>query len=174
MRAALFALTGVAFFVFWVVAHPSFEATASQSEWPNVLWFSATLLSLAVALPVFGRMVGGRWVFRLALLAGTGVALASVANVFEDGLQIEWFFFVFVLGASITDIALLALAVVIARTGRGENRLLALIPAATVAAIIFFVIAGGPIMLVAWLAAAAVALALPARATDLPAVPTTP
>ena len=75
MRPGLFALTGIAFFAYWALAHPSFEATASQSEWPMALWFSATLAVLAVALPVFGRMVGGRWVVRLALLAGAGHGL---------------------------------------------------------------------------------------------------
>lgn len=34
-------------------------------------------------------MVGGRWVFLLALLEGASVALSSVANVFEDGLHME-------------------------------------------------------------------------------------
>ncbi len=96
---------------------------------------------------------------RSSLVAGAGAALASASNIFEDGLQIGWVFFVFILGTAIFDLALLALTVVIARTGRGGHRLLALIPAATVAAIIFYVWAGGAIMLVTWLATAAVSLA---------------
>jgi hypothetical protein len=88
----VFALTGVLLFLYWVVARPSFEITASMTEWPHVLWFSATLLSLAVALPVFGRMVGGRWVVRLASVAEAGVGMSRVANIFEDGLRIDAFF----------------------------------------------------------------------------------
>jgi hypothetical protein len=156
-RSILFALAGILFFVFWLVARPSFAATASMQEWPNVLWFSATLLSLAVALPVFGRMVGGRSVVRLASIAGAGVGLSSIANIFEDGLRIDGFFFVFVLGTLILDVTLLALTIVIARTFRGRDRLLAIIPAGTVAGILLFVVAGGPIMLITWLGAATVA-----------------
>lgn len=165
-RAALFALTGFAFLAYWVVADPSFEATWSQTEWPHVLGFSGALLSLAVALPVFGRMVGGRWVTRLSLLAGSGVALSSIANIFEDGLSIEWVFFVFILGEMILLAALLALGGAIAWTRRGRSRLLALVPLGTGAGVILFVVAGGIIMLVTWLAAAAVALALSTRTTD--------
>jgi hypothetical protein len=171
-RSLLFALTGVVFFVFWVVARPSFEMTASMTEWPHVLWFSATLLSLAVALPVFGRMVGGRWVVRLAFIAGASLGLSSAANIFEDGFQIEAFFFAFILGTLILDVALLALTIVIARTFSGRYRLLAVIPAATAAGIFLFVVAGGPILLVTWLAAAAVA-ALMSRPTLINAPRTT-
>ncbi len=63
--------------------------------------------------------------------------------------------------------------VVIAFVGRGGHRLLALIPAGTLAAIIFYVIAGGILMVATWLAAAALALALPTRAAAQ-AAPTTP
>ncbi|MEJ7793313.1 MAG: hypothetical protein WKF65_15180 [Gaiellaceae bacterium] len=68
--------------------------------------------------------------------------------------------------------ALVALTVVIA-TGRSGYRLLALIPAATLAAIIFYVHLGGLLMLATWLAAAAVALVIPTRAAA-PAAPTMP
>jgi len=43
-------------------------------------------------------------------------------------------------------------------------RLVALLPAGTLSAIVFHVIAGGILMLATWLAAAALALALPTRA----------
>ncbi len=172
-RSLLFALTGVAFFVFWVVARPSFEMTASMTKWPHVLWFSATLLSLAVALPVFGRMGGGRWVVRLASVAGAGVGMSSVANIFEDGFGIDAFFFAFILGTLILEVALLALTIVIARTFRGRYRLLAVIPAGTVVGILLFVLAGGPVMLVTWLGAAAVAVLMSGR-TPIPAAPATP
>ena len=162
-RALLFAGTSIALFLFWAVAKPTFAATVSMTEWPNVLWFSATLLTLAVALPVFGRMVGGRWVVRLATIAGTGVGLSSVANVFEDGFHIDAAFFGFVLGTGIMEISLIALTVVIVRTIPGRDRLLAFVPAGTVAAILLFVVAGGPLMLVTWLAAAGAAIVLARR-----------
>lgn len=91
------------------------------------------------------------------------VALASLANVAEDDLQMSWAFFVFVAGTAVLLLALLPLTVVIAFTRRGAARLLALIPAGTMAGVVFFVIAGGVIMLVAWVSAAAVALTTTAR-----------
>ena len=87
--------------------------------------------------------------------------------------RIDAFFFAFILGTLILDVALLALTIVIARTFRGRYRLLALIPAGTVAAILLFVVAGGPIMLVTWLAAAAAAVLTSGRA-PMQARPTTP
>ena len=167
-RALLFALTGVALFVFWAVTHPSFEMSASMTEWPNVLWFSATLLTLAVALPVFGRMVGGRWVVRLASIAGAGVGLSSVANIVEDGFRVEAAFFAFILGTFILDVALLALTIVMARAALGRDRILAIVPAGTLAGILLFVIAGGPVMLATWLAAAAAAVAVARRRRPVP------
>lgn len=172
-RSLLFAFTGVAFFVYWVVARPSREMTASMTEWPHVLSFSATLLSLAVALPVFGRMVGGPQAVRSATIAGAGIGLSSVANLFEDGFRIDAFFFAFILGTLILDVALLALTIVIARTLRGRYRLLAVIPAGTVAGILLFVVAGGPVMLVTWLGAAAAAVLMSGR-TPIPTAPATP
>ena len=149
------------------------EESETQAEWKYVLGFSAALFALALALPVYGRLVGGRWVFRLSLLAGTGAALAGVANIFEDGLQITWVFFVFILSTAIILLGCLALTIVIARTAHGGRRLLSLIPASTMAAIVLYVIAGGILMLAAWLAAAAVALALPTH-KDVWAAPATP
>jgi hypothetical protein len=172
-RSLLFALTAVALFVFWAVARPSSEMTAAMTEWPNVLWFSATLLSLAVALPVFGRMVGGSRVTRSATIAGSGVGLSSVANIFEDGFRIDTFFFAFILGLLIMDVALVALTILIARTLPGRYRLLAVIPAGTVAGIFFFVVAGGPVMLVTWLAAAGAAVVMSPRRTQMPVTPMT-
>jgi hypothetical protein len=172
-RSLLFAVTGILLFLFWAVARPSFEATASMTEWPNVLWFSATLLSLAVALPVFGRMVGGRSVVRLASIAGAGIGLSSISNIFEDGFGIDAFFFAFSLGTVILEVALLALTVVIARAFRGRDRLLAIIPAGTVAGILLFVVAGGPLMLITWLGAATVAVRMSGR-TLIPTTPATP
>ena len=114
LRSALFAFVGFAFFVYWVVADPSFEDSASQSEW---------------------------------------------------SLQMSWVFFVFILGTAFMQLGLVALTGVIAFSGRGGYRLLALVPAGTIAAIILFVVAGGPIMLATWLTAAMLALTLPTSTT---------
>jgi hypothetical protein len=162
-RALIFALVGVVFFAHWAITDPSLEESGGQDEWGQVLAFSAILLSLAVALPVYGLMVGGRWVIRLSALAGVGALVASVANIFEDGFQIDAFFFGFVLGTGIADLALPALALVIACKERGHRRLLVLVPLGSMAGVILYVWAGGPIMLVTWLAAALVALVLPAE-----------
>ena len=99
MRASLFALTWVASFAYWAVVKPTSDMTASMMEWPQVLAFSTVLFLLAIALPVYGRMVGGRWVARLSLVAGSGMALSSIANVVEDGLHVEWAFLVFVVAS---------------------------------------------------------------------------
>jgi hypothetical protein len=167
MRSALFALTGIALFAYWALGRPTFEAAASRSEWPTVIWFSATLALLAVALPVFGRMAGGGWVVRLALVAGAAIGLSSVANIFEDGLDLDWVFAVFILGELVSLVSLLALTVVIAATRRGSGRLLALVPAGTALGLVLFVYAGGITMLATWLVAAAAArLGSAARASQ--------
>ena len=168
LRAVLFALVGVAFFTHWVVTDPSRDGPITTA-WPHVLAFSGLLIAFAVALPVYGRMVGGRWVLRLSLVAGAGAALGSVGNIVEDGFGIGWAFWSVIVSLLIIDLALLALAVVIVRTGRGSHRLLALVPAATVAAIIFYTGPGGVIMLVTWLIAAALALRTRAAVGAAPA-----
>jgi hypothetical protein len=134
-----------------------------MTEWPFVLWFSSTLLVLAVALPVFGRMVGGRSTIRLATIGAAGVALSSIANVIEDGFRVDAAFFAFVGGTLILIGSLLALTIWIARAAPGAVRFLAIIPAGTVAGFLLFVAAGGPILLVTWFAAAVAAM------SDLPA-----
>jgi hypothetical protein len=168
-RALLFALTGVAFVVFWAGTHPSFEMTASMTEWPQVVWFSATLFVLAIALPVFGRMVGGRPIERLSSIAGAGIGLSAVANIFEDGFGFDAAFFGFVAGTMILNVSLIILVVVIARTMRGRSGLWALIPLGTVTGILLFVVAGGPVILVTWLGAAVAALTVARRQVPIPA-----
>lgn len=159
-RAALFALTGLVFFGHWSVANPSFEASPTQGEWPNVLAFSALILTLAFAVPQFAQLVGGRVAFRASRAVAVGAVLSSAANVLEDGLKMEWAFFAFVAGLAIIELGLLALA--IALVARGGQRHFALVPAGTIAGLLFYVVAGGPLMLVTWLLAAGLALA-PAR-----------
>lgn len=156
LRALLFAGIGVAWFTMWFIRGPN-ETVASMQEWPNVIWFSATLLLLAVALLTFGRMVGGRSVIRLATIAAATAGIMSVVNVVEDGFRVEGAFYVFVLGLLTLDVVLGGLALAIARTQTGRRRLLAAIPAATLAGILVTP-ASGPLMLGAWLAASAAAL----------------
>lgn len=160
MRALLFGVTGIALFAYWAIAHPSTELTASITEWPNVLWFSATLMLLAVAVAAFGRMVGGRTVVRTASLAAAGIAMSSVANVLEDGFRIEPAFYGFILGTLIHVVGMAALVVAILVGSRARERLvLVLIPAGSAAGILLFVVAGGPILLVTWLLAGGWAIA---------------
>ena len=156
-RAALFALTGLGFFTFWLIADPGFEASPTQGEWPNVLAFSAIILTLAFAVPQFADLVGGRWAFRASRVVAAGAVLSSVANVIEDGFKMDWAFFAFILGFAIMEIGLLALTIAIAT--RVGQRHYGVVPAGALAAILLFVIAGGPVMLGSWFVAAALALA---------------
>jgi hypothetical protein len=165
LRSALFAFVGLAFFVYWVVADPTHEESADQSERSSVLAFSGVILLLAFAVPTLARLVGGRLAFRVSLVAAAGATLSSVANIFEDGLQMSWVFLVFILCEAFMQLGLVALTGVIAFSGPGRYRLLALAPAGTIAGITLFVVAGGPIMLASWLTAAVLALALPTSTT---------
>jgi hypothetical protein len=163
-RAALFAFVGVLFFV----PGNGHELSESEmSDWNNVLAFSAALLALAFALPMFAQLAGDHGALRVSRVPAAGAALCSLANIFEDGLQMGWAFLAFVLGAAILSFGLLALMVVIARAGHGSRRLLALVPAGTLAAITFYASGGGILMLATWLAAAAIALVLPRRTAAL-------
>jgi hypothetical protein len=166
-RAMLFAGTGVAWFAFWFATDPAHQTVASMQQWPNVLSFSAVLLLLAVALVTFGRSLGGRWVVRFTILAAAAAGAASIANIVEDGFRVEAAFFAFVLCLLVIDGALALLSVTILRSAAGRQRLLALVPAATLVAILLFPFVGGPVMLAAWLAASAAALA-PGAVTTRP------
>lgn len=169
MRAASFAFVAVLCFTYWLVADPSTEVTAKQFEWPYVLWFSAMLLALGVAYPLFARLVGGRLAFRVSLVPAAGAALSSLVNVVEDGFGVDGAFIFFAVATGIGLLGLIALTIVVAYSGRGGYRLLALVPAATVLGIIGFVPAGGPILGATWLGAAALAIALPSPAAAEPA-----
>lgn len=163
LAAALFAFVGVAFLLHWVLADPGFEASDTQDDWRYVLGFSAALLSLAVALPMFAQFVGRRGVLEVSLVAAAGAALTSAANIVEDGLHMGWAFFVFVLGTGALGLGLVALTALIATAAHGTGRLTALVPAGTLAAILFYVHAGGPVMFATWLAAAALVVATTGR-----------
>jgi hypothetical protein len=163
-RSVVFAAVGVAFFVHWLVTDPASDSRESQTKWPYVLWFSAIILALGFVLVLFGRMVGGRWVLRLTLLAGAAAVLGSAANIVEDGLSMGWAFWGFVLSLALLDLTLLALTIVILRRCDGAQRWLAVVPASTLLAILYPAI-GGVVMLVTWLAAAAAPFVLRERRT---------
>jgi hypothetical protein len=151
-------LVGIHGVIYWIVAHPTAQATAAQGTWPRVLWFSALLLTLGIAVLVFGWMVGGTAVKRWATVAFAAMSLAALVNIVEDGFRVEEAFILFALSTLTFDIALIALTIVISRRARDRYRLLAVMPAGTLAAILFFVTAGGPILLITWLIAAVAAL----------------
>lgn len=102
-------------------------------------------------------MIGGRWVVRLALVAGATAAWNSAVNIVEDGFGQDWAFLLFAIGTAGILLSNIALAAVLAFRGQARRRALALIPLGTAAGILAFVSVGGPLMLVTWLAAAAIA-----------------
>lgn len=161
LRAASFAVVGVACLAYWRWADPGFKEAETHDDWLHVLAFSTVILALAIVLPLFAQLAGRRRVFRLSLVPAAAAALASVVNIFEDGLHVSWMFYGFVLLTAITLLGLLALTVALVRVGRGRARLLAVVPAGTMAGLILFVDAGGPVLLAAWLAAAALAVVMP-------------
>lgn len=159
-RALFFAVVGATFFAHWLLADPSYDENPKQSEWPYVLFFSAVIALLAAAVPLLARLVNKQLVYRVSIAVAVGACIASGANIAEDGLHIDWFFFVFVLGMAVMMLGLAALTVVTALTGQGRHRAPALVSAGTLAATILYVEAGGPLMLATWLTAAVSAVAL--------------
>ena len=157
-RAALFAVVGVLVLVHWLVADPGNGVSEKQSEWIFVLVFSAAVAGLALAVPVFARLTGGAVAFRVSLVPAGGAALSSLANVLEDGLGLGWAFVPFVAGSAVVGAGLVALAAVIAFAAAGGPRLAGAVPAVAAAGLGLYVIAGGILMLLAWLLAAAMAL----------------
>ena len=165
LRAALFTVVGVGFGVLWLqMLNPGFQIPESPSDWFRVLAFSALLIALAFAIPTFARLIGGHLVFRVSLVPAAGAALGGVSNILEDGLHLEWAFWLFVLSGAIIIVGLSAFTVVVAFIGRGRRRFLAAVPAAATAGWLLAPIGGGILMSAAWLAAAAVVLRRPARA----------
>ena len=164
LQGALFTVVGVGFFVVWLrMLDSGGQIPEAPSNWFGVLFFSALLIALAFALPTFARQIGGRIVFRASLVPAVGAGLGGVANILEDGLHLDWAFWLFILSLAIIDFGLFAFAIVVAFIGRDRGRLLAAVPAATLAAVLLFPVIGGVLMLVAWLAAAALALGRPAQ-----------
>ena len=169
-RAALFALVGFGVFAYWLVANPGFDTSPTQGEWPYVLAFSAIILAIALAVMQFARFAGGSVAFRASLVVAAGAILSSAANVLEDGLKMEWAFLVFVMGTAIILFGLLMLTIAVA--ARRGQRYFALVPIGTMAGLLLFVTAGGPLMLATWLVAAAFALAPTRKQAEV--APTSP
>lgn len=172
-RVGVNLLTGTALFVYWAVVRPTAQASLTQSQWPYVLWFSATILTLAFAVPAFGRMIGGTWVVRLASVAGAAAAWNSAVNIVEDGFGQDWAFVLFAIGTAGILVSNVALAVTLAVKGQARRRALSLIPLGTAAGILAFVSVGGPLMLATWLAAAAIAARWRPEWTEHPTGPGT-
>ena len=168
LRAALFTTVGL----LWAVrslqefADPNYYDPVSAADWFAVLSFSTAWFALAFALPVFAQLVGGRVVFRVSLVPAAGAALAGLSNLLEDALQMGFAFWLFVVGAALAQVGLIAFTVVVAVIGRGRLRLLATVPLATLIGFFLFESGGGVLILVAWLAAAAVTLAQPTRKAE--------
>ena len=157
-RVALFILVAVLFIAHWVIADPGFEESATQTQWPFVIFFSAALLALALALPVYSKVVVQGPALRSATVAGVGAGLSSVANVIEDGFGVDAAFFGFVAGAAILIVALACFAAITLYRGITPRRRLAVVPVGTVAGQVLYVFAGGPIMFATWMLAAAFTL----------------
>ncbi len=156
MRAALFSLTSLAFFAYWLVAKPAFDARPEADEWPYMLAFSAIILALALALPHFADLAGGQIALQGAYVGAAGALLSSAAYVFEESFEIEAASLAFLLGTLISVAGLAAMSISLA--GRVGRRRFALVPAGTMAGLVLFGPAGGPVMLVTWLVAAVLAL----------------
>ena len=159
-RAAMFAIAGLLLCVrsLQTFTDPEYQDPVSISDWFSVLSFSAALLALALALPMFAQLVGGRNVFRVALVPAVGAALGGLSNLLEDALQLGFAFWLFSVGGALTLVGLVSLTIAVAVVGRGRRRLLAAVPAATLVGMLLFENGGGVLVLAAWLAAAAVAL----------------
>ncbi|HEX4746772.1 MAG TPA: hypothetical protein VFU99_07815 [Gaiellaceae bacterium] len=164
-RTTLFTFVGVV----WCVrslqsfADPQYEDPVSASDWFAVLSFSAALFATALALPMLAQMIGGRAVFRVSLVPAVGAASAGLFNLVGDALQVGFAGLFYGAGAGLTGVGLIAFTVASAVFGRGRHRLLAAVPAATLIGWSVFESGGGVLILVAWLAAAAMALDRPAR-----------
>lgn len=171
-RAALFLAVGLLFFFRWrQVGSVDYQDPETLNDWLAVVGFSVALVCLAVALPLFSELTGDKSVVRTSLVPAVGCALGGIINFLEDGLQWSWMFWGFVASTGITTLGLLVLTIVTAWRSRGVARLLALVPATTLAAVLLFELVGGLFMLAAWTGAAILAVRMPRPATVRPVSP---
>lgn len=149
----LFAGLGLAFLVLFLhgLTGPDFQHPVTVSDWFATLGFSAVLFGLAAALLMFGRMFGDSRIRRVSFVPGIGAALGGASNILEDGLQLEWAFWAFVLSAGLTVLGLAALTIAIVVLARGGDRLLAAVPAATLVGQLVFPVGGGLLVAAAWI-----------------------
>ena len=175
----LFTFAGVVWCVrsLQAFSDPEYMDPESASDWFAVLSFSAGLFAIALALPMFACLIGGRVAWWLSLVPASGAALAGLGNLFEDALHWSgppgssgWAGWLYGLGAGMTGIGLVAFSLLVAVVSGGRRRLLAAVPAATLIGWMLFESGGGVLILAAWLAAAAMALGHPSRT----AAPTSP
>lgn len=152
----LFAAVGLAFLGLFLhgLTGPDFRHPATVSDWFATLGFSLALFAIAAALPMFGRMFDELRIRRVSLVPSIGAAVGGASNVLEDGLQLDWAFWFFVSSAGLVVVGLAALSIAIALLGRGSDRLLAAVPAATLIGQLVFPVGGGLLMAAAWLACA--------------------
>ena len=157
-KAAIFVLTGLLWLVYGALIQlgANYLDPRHLIDFAAIYLFSGALLSLALALPLLGRLGSRSWMERVGLLGGIGSGSAAVVNVLEDGLNIEWMFLPFVVSALVLAVALLLLTVGFAFFEQGWARLLALVPVSGL--IGAQGLAGGLVALVAWLSAAAFVL----------------
>ena len=152
----LFIAVGIGFLVLFLhqLTGPNFQEPVTVSDWFATLGFSAALFALAAALPMFGRLFDELRIRRVSFVPAVGAALGGASNVLEDGLQLDWAFWFFVLSSGLVVVGLAALAMAIVLLGRGSDRLLATVPAATLVGWIVFPVGGGVLMGAAWLGCA--------------------
>ncbi len=158
-QAALFMSVGVLFFLRWrQVGSVDYQSPVTVSDWLAVAGFSVALLLLAAALPVYAGLTEDRATYRTSFVPAVGAAVASMANLVEDGWGWSGGFWPFVLGSLVYAAGLIALTFVMARNLRGAGRFRAAVPAGTLLGLVFFEAAGGLLLLLSWCAAALVAL----------------
>lgn len=152
----LFAGVGLAFLVLFLhgLTGPDFQDPVTVSDWFATLGFSGALFALAAALPRLGRMFDELRIRRVSFIPSVGAALGGASNILEDGLQLDWAFWFFVLGSGLVVVGLAALTMAIVLLGRGSDRLLAAVPAATLVGQLVFPVGGGVLMAAAWLGCA--------------------
>jgi hypothetical protein len=156
--AAAFTLTGVLWLAYGALiqAGADYLNPSQPIDFAVIYLFSAALLALAFAVPALGRLGRRDWIRKAGVVGGIAAGTSAVANVLEDGLEIDWMFLPFVVSALIVACALIGMAAGFALFGRGAERLLALVPLSGLIAAQALI--GGALALVAWLAAAAFVL----------------
>jgi hypothetical protein len=161
LRASLFAITGVLWCVRSLASFtdPAFTDPENAWDWFAVVSWSAALAALALSLLSFAQLVGGRIPMGFAVVVAAGAGIGAVGNLIEDGLQVEWAGdWLYLPGVLLLGPGLVGLTLAVLVHGRGANRLLAGVPAATLIGSFLLERGGGVLVLAAWLVAAAVAL----------------